>query len=139
MWNRLTTLTCAFVTSLFVSGCGLCGCDQSDADAVTLAIAQAAAGGPVNSATLEVETHLFAAEEFTLTLDIPNQPALVAKGTFSKSGDTVTFKTSGGTSALILPGEYKLICGERDGQKTITLQRTNPLGQPLTFVCRTKS
>jgi len=135
MVKRFVALTLVIIVLFCLTGCGLCGCDESDADAVTLALAAAAAGGPVAKATLEVVTHFFGDDEFTLTIQIPNAPPIVSKGTLSKSGDTVTFKVTGGLAALIFPGQYKLTCHERDGKKVIVLQRQNPLGQPLTFIC----
>jgi len=132
---RLSGLVIVFLALFLTAGCRLCGCSESDADAATLLIAQAAAGGPVNSATLTQNTHVFGDNEFTLTIQIPNARPIVSKGTFSKSGDSVTFKVTNGVSALIFPGTYKLSCQEQDGKKVIVLQRQNPLGPALKFVC----
>ncbi|MGQ0763146.1 MAG: hypothetical protein ACT4OT_14195 [Acidobacteriota bacterium] len=89
----------------------------------------------VTKVTLEKNSPIFGDDEFTVTMEIQNQNPIVSKGTFSQSGDSITFKVTNGVSALIMPGEYKLTCSERDGRKVITVQRKNPAGPPLTFVC----
>jgi hypothetical protein len=142
-WNSGTMYKASVAVTLLVivllsslSGCKrLCGCTESEADAATMAIVKGL-DPRVSKATLERTSHIAEDDEFTLTLEIPNQNPIVSKGTFSESGDTITFRVTNGVSALIMPGEYKITCTEREGRKVIIVQRKNPVGPPLTFVCQ---
>jgi len=133
--SSLTAIVFSIIASLSMIGCGLCGCDDSDADAATLLLAAAALGAPVDQAHLSVDWHLFSDDEFTLTTNVRNQPPTTASGTFKKDGDTVTFTFTNGTSAFFLGGKYTLVCSKQDGRKVIVLKRQGLAGAEFKFVC----
>jgi hypothetical protein len=133
--RSLPVLVFCIIASLSMIGCGLCGCDDSDADAATLLLATTALGAPVDQAQLSVNWHLLSDDEFTLTTNVRNQPPTTASGTFKKDGDTVTFTFANGTSAFFLGGKYTLVCSKQDGREVIVLKRQGLAGAEFTFVC----
>jgi hypothetical protein len=144
MGRRFLALFSCLCLLLSLMGCGMCGCNDSDADAATLALARAVAGPGqvVAGVTLSIDTHLFADDEFTLTVRVQNPPPatgfteIESKGTFKKSGDTVTFTITNGVTTLLQGGaKYTLTCKNIEGKKVIVLQRQGLLTPALVFVC----
>jgi hypothetical protein len=132
-WRKFLLFVIAIVMSVSSVSCRkMCGCTESEADAITMAIVKGL-DPRVTKATLDMDTHLIGDDKYKITMSIPNMAPIVSEGTFSQSGDTITFKVTNGVSALIMPGEYKLTCTERDRRKLIIVQKKG--GPALTFVC----
>lgn len=133
-WRKSLWFVIAILASVGSVSCNkLCGCKESAADEITMNIVKGI-DPRVTKATLEMDTHVFGDDKYKVTLTIPNMAPIVSEGTFSQSGDTVTFNVTNNVSALIMPGQYKLTCSERNGRKVITVQKVG--GQPLTFECQ---
>jgi hypothetical protein len=119
---------------LALSACKPCGCSDADLEA---AIMQLLPGG-LASAHFHFESPWFSEDRFTLELRFTNPPPapltnpLTIRGSYSKSGDTITFRPEGGITGLIVGGaKYDLKCPK--DPKRVVIQR---VGTPaLTFDC----
>ena len=124
-WSRVVMLG-AFAFHL--AGCLPCGCRVEKLAAAFLP----ALGTPAPSSfTLTFDSPLFGDDRFTATATFPGAPPKSAGGTFSKSGDTITFTFDPSVVALgIANGKYTITC---DG-KNMSLKGP-AFATPIVFSC----
>jgi hypothetical protein len=114
------------VVLLVQSGCLPCGCSEAVMDQITRAVIGPAVHEEILKANFTFHSPLLGDDTFTfsVTYTNPNPPpptkTETVSGTYKKSGNTITFKATGGTSTIIQNGvSYQLVCGD----KKITLRR----------------
>jgi hypothetical protein len=124
----------ALLSTFALTACKPCGCADADLEE---AIIQFLPGG-LTSAHFHFDSPLIGEDRFTLQLMLAN-PAppltnpVTVRGSYKKSGDTITFRPEGGVTGLIIGGaKYTLKC--QDDPKRMTIQRAG--GPALTFVCK---
>ena len=128
----------ALLTLLVVAGCRPCGCTDCEMAEASILFAKAATGQNVTGATFHFDYNFFSPSDDGYSLNVTYTPpgggAPVTEsvsGTYHKSGDTVTFKASGGSSTLFPNGvPYTVTCVD----KKLVFHRPNVLPD-ITFIC----
>ena len=119
-----------------IASCRPCGCEDCQMTEISIAIAAAATGKNVTRATLHFDYNLFSPSDDDYSLGVTyttsGGPPVTdtVSGTYNKTGDTLTFKASTGSSTLLPNGvRYSVTCQDRK----LVFKRT---GAPdLSFDC----
>lgn len=135
---RTLRIGLALLVAPLIASCRPCGCEECQMEEISLAIAKAATGKNVTHATLHFDYNFFSPSDdgfsFSVTSTNPGGPPVTetVSGTYNKSGDTVTFQATGGTSTILQNGvKYSVVCQD----KKLVFKRT---GAPdLIFDCST--